>query len=721
MGKHILRLSIGFGLILILQFISCNKNDVNSPFTANMDSSTAAILNDPQTIRDNVNQIVLVPRVPTDEVWNLISGAIKENELKGTRFLIPIKGKSGLYPYFMNLNNYPDHHVVLGAFFARDFPNITYDSYVTMAIEPAQRVFYSGNITERTDRNGNRIFCFTIWHHVSDPAKTISRAEVEGVYAALKSLFTVGELQFDPFSKNQRDSMKNWGNTSVPIYNQDELINGYEAYTATEAYGTLKFLHLNTFDKGIISSSVDYREIIVIDSAPFDIIPVVSGIVTGTRQGELSHLNVRLANRHIANCHISDPFNSLKKWENRLVHLVLKKDTWEIENASQADAKNWWNRLKPEKADIPPADRDFDILTDISSIPVSGAAERSQSTRRFGSKATQLAILYNMIGNHYKMSGFAIPTAWYFDFMKNNGWNITLGNMNGFHSFEETINFWLTDDKFQNDIAYRAQRLKQMRESMIACRLDPALLSLLDKRISDVFGNHNIMLRMRSSSNAEDSIFFSGAGLYESKTACIADDLDTDEIGPSRGDPAEKNEKPIAAALIEVWASLWNTQAFEERSWYSINHRDAGMAILVNARVKDEKVNMVIFTGNPGMEDNRFLFNAQEGDVDTVRSFGGIYPEKTFVTVAQGEVTKIERVSFSNTGTYDLYLVSKEQIRDISSLLWKVARDYPVDFKIPDGYSLLWDTEWKITTDNRIIVKQIRPFLRANGKLTGQY
>ena len=54
--------------------------------------------------------------------------------------------------------------------------------------------------------------------------------------------------------------------------------------------------------------------------------------------------------------------------------------------------------------------------------------------------------------------------------------------------------------------------------------------------------------RFRSSTNAEDLENFNGAGLYDSKAA-------------------KKNHKTktIDAAIKEVWASLWNFRAFNER------------------------------------------------------------------------------------------------------------------------------------------------------------
>ena len=50
-------------------------------------------------------------------------------------------------------------------------------------------------------------------------------------------------------------------------------------------------------------------------------------------------------------------------------------------------------------------------------------------------------------------------------------------------------------------------------------------------------------IRFRSSTNVEDSNQFTGAGLYESFSGCLADDLDGDSDGPCLCDADEDNER----------------------------------------------------------------------------------------------------------------------------------------------------------------------------------
>jgi hypothetical protein len=94
-------------------------------------------------------------------------------------------------------------------------------------------------------------------------------------------------------------------------------------------------------------------------------------------------------------------------------------------------------------------------------------------------------------------------------------------------------------------------------------------------------------IRFRSSTNVEDSESFSGAGLYDSYSGCLEDDLDGDTGGPSRCDPTESKERGVFRAMRKVYASFYNENAFLERLRHGVNEAEVGMAILVHFSVPD--------------------------------------------------------------------------------------------------------------------------------------
>jgi phosphoenolpyruvate synthase/pyruvate phosphate dikinase len=235
----------------------------------------------------------------------------------------------------------------------------------------------------------------------------------------------------------------------------------------------------------------------------------------------------------------------------------------------------------------------------------------------------------------------------------------------------------------------------------------------LSADIRAAFGSDTRMLRFRSSSNAEDALEFSGAGLYDSFSGCLADDLDGDKTGPSACDASEPSEHTVARALVRVWASLWNAEAYDEREWYGIDHERAAMAVLVDPRATGELANIVAFSGNPtAKSDDRYLVDAQAGELAVVLPEPGVFPEENLLTMTNGEVSAIDRARASSQVTAGTWVLQDAQLQQIGSLLWQIVQVYPVDGKVPSGASVILDTEWKILADGSLVVKQVRPFLR---------
>jgi hypothetical protein len=138
------------------------------------------------------------------------------------------------------------------------------------------------------------------------------------------------------------------------------------------------------------------------------------------------------------------------------------------------------------------------------------------------------------------------------------------------------------------------------------------------------------------------------------------------------------------------------------------------MGILVNTRSKGELANVVAFTGNPtAAGDNRFLVNAQAGELDVVAAEPGVFPEKDLLIMSgAGDVVGIERVTGSSELPEGEYVLSDAELEDLGVTLWSIEQDFPIDATVPEGGDLLLDTEWKVKSDGQLIIKQVRPFLR---------
>ena len=333
--------------------------------------------------------------------------------------------------------------------------------------------------------------------------------------------------------------------------------------------------------------------------------------------------------------------------------------------------------------------------------------------RAFAAKGRNLAALYQRIDPAWQLPGFLVPFHYYHQFITTETWQVDLGDGPEVLTFAAAIDRLLADPQFRGDPSLRRDRLGQLHDAMRDADCDPAFIVALKNQLLTTFGGPAVMARFRSSSNAEDAPGFSGAGLYESTNACLADDQDPDKSGPSRCDPAEPEERGLCRAVKKVWASLWLVRAYEEREWYGIDHAQAAMGILVDLRLGDERANMVVFTGDPNLPgDHRFLVNAQTGDLEVVSPEPGTWPETTRLTLSAGAVTEIDRVRGSSELPDGQHVLSDAQLQQLGAELAHIADIFPIDDPPPADTELLLDTEWKLRPDDTLLIKQIRPYLR---------
>lgn len=96
-------------------------------------------------------------------------------------------------------------------------------------------------------------------------------------------------------------------------------------------------------------------------------------------------------------------------------------------------------------------------------------------------------------------------------------------------------------------------------------------------------------IRFRSSTNVEDSENFTGAGLYDSYSGCLLDDMDGDTSGPCQCDPAESKERGVFRAIQKVYASFYNDDAYLERLMHRVDETQVAMGVLVHHSFPDEE------------------------------------------------------------------------------------------------------------------------------------
>ncbi len=654
---------------------------------------------------------VCVHSVPDEETYELVTiPSTSIDQLQAGKYLVPAVDEARLPPLWMVVETYALHYDLLVEAFPDGFAGLTTTAYYDLILYPDTREFYAGGHAVYIDSEGF-FYGFTVWDDPADASSTVTMDDVGAAWQQLQERFAIGELYWVPGTQNQIEAAQDWDHAPFPIRGLEEVT--YEVYNPGLAYGYLTLYTLEELSEATESAAYNYQNFLALSEAPTDLERVVSGFVTGTRQGDLSHLNVRSLARGTPNCYLAEVHEELADWDGELVLFECGEDSWSVAQASLEDAEAWWAELRPDPVEVCEPDTSVTDMPGLLSLDTSSAEARATAKCRYGAKGSNLAALYQRIPTDYQLDGFLLPFAWYDAFMRANTWQVDLGGWEAEHSFADTITAWHADADFVSDASLRRERLEALRAAMQAAPHDSALIEALGERIEAVFGSSEVMVRFRSSGNAEDGLYFNGAGLYESTSACLADSLDDDDDGPSLCDPDKDEEETLEEALGIVWSSLWKMSAWDERDWYGIDHSAVAMGVLVNTRSEGEAANAVAFTGNPtAASDGRYLVNALVGEIEVVSSESGVTPERVLLTVEDGEVTEILRVEPSSEVMSGQNVLSDAVLEDMGALLYAITEDYPNDHDVPEGSTLLWDTEWKRLNDGRLIIKQVRPYLR---------
>ncbi len=348
----------------------------------------------------------------------------------------------------------------------------------------------------------------------------------------------------------------------VPTISTEEIYEGqnYQALNLAENYGYLRKLPVSALEETYLNR----RDIVLLDGIPNDV-SVVAGIITTEFQTPLSHINVLSHNRRTPNMALRDGWTNpkLDSLLDQLVYLRVETDSFTIRRATLAEANAFWSLTEPSDTIVLAKNTDVQGLVELRDADYSYVSIIGGKAANF---AEMMKVEFNGLPIPVPEDPFAIPFYYYDQHLQQAG-------------LDDYIVEMLSDEAFNNDASVRQARLKDLQERIKARPIATELVALVRQRIRNFADFQSI--RFRSSTNAEDLEFFNGAGLYNSHSA-------------KRDHPT----KTIERAIKKVWASLWNWRAFEERSYYKIDHLSAAMGILVHRSFPDEDANGVVSTKN---------------------------------------------------------------------------------------------------------------------------
>ncbi|HEX3850542.1 MAG TPA: PEP/pyruvate-binding domain-containing protein, partial [Polyangiaceae bacterium] len=388
-----------------------------------------------------------------------------------------------------------------------------------------------------------------VWALEFAPYDTATAAMMETLFRSVKSHAFFGPgLKLHPTSDAISAEAANLPK-DIPIVTTDQLYDGidYPPLVLSTGVGRLRFETIATIDEAAIS----YTDIVVIDDAPNDI-PVVEGLISQDFQTPLSHVNVLSANRKTPNMGLRDALSNttLRSLENKLVQLTVGATDWDVHEVSDDDAQAFWDAHKPDPVTLPTVDTtasDLKNIEDVTPEPAAGGSLRDAiktAVLTYGGKAAHYSILARTDDVPIEKA-FAIPVYWYYEFMKRNGLFAELDAMTA-------------DPSFQSDSEVRFQKLADFQTDVMAGTVSPDLQDAVMAKIAKEYPNH--VMRFRTSTNSEDLDGFPCAGCYDSQ----------------KGDPA-KGPDDVMSAIKYTYSTVWKFRTFEERSYYSVDHKSVGM------------------------------------------------------------------------------------------------------------------------------------------------
>jgi hypothetical protein len=415
------------------------------------------------------------------------------------------------------------------------------------------------------------------------------------------------------------------------------------------------------------------RDVVIFRALPNDLARV-GGVISETPQTPLSHVNLKAKQNDTPNAFIkgASAHPRVAPLLGTLVRYTVGPDDFTLAPATQAEADAWLERLRPPRPQVPPRDLRSRRFADLDQLGHADAAS-------YGAKAANVAELRRFLPTGMVPDGYAVPFSAYHTFMRANG-------------FYDAAARLLADPAVRADAALREERLADFRRTLKRAPVPPRLagqLAALHARFPVGTG-----IRCRSSTNNEDVEGFNGAGLYDSYTQ-------------------RPDEGALAETVKQVWASLWNFRAVEEREFHRIDHLRAAMGVLLHPNYDDEAANGVAVTRNiydpawPG-----FYINVQVGESLVTNPDPDATPDELLVSAigphGEYETQYIGRSSLAPGGAT---VLTPAQVAELADALARVQRHFARAYGKEADPAFAMDVEFKINVAGRLVLKQARPWV----------
>lgn len=470
---------------------------------------------------------------------------------------------------------------------------------------------------------------------------------------------------------------------TVPIVSPNAPYVGltYQPLNPAIGFGTLTFVPAHELETAELGPNV----IVVTDDVPNES-AFMGGLITEAFQTPLAHVNVLAQGRGTPNMALRDARTNarLAPLFGKLVRLEVKTTDFALREATGAEADEYWRSRTPTGPKLVP-ERDLALRGVIPLTDVDYSAVPS-----IGSKAAGIAELYRVraVGPYCPAStvplyvpphAFAVPFAHYVDHFRASG-------------AEELLAELEADPQFRADPAAHADGLARVRKLVLDHPVDPELLAEMVRTVTEQLGRKK--LRLRSSSNTEDLPTFNGAGLHTSASADVAGEVLALDDG-----------------LRTVWASLWNTRAYDEREFGHVEQSQAAMAVLVHEAWKEEAQGVGISRNAlHATRDSQYYINAQVGEASVTNPAPGVTSDELVYTPPPRPPAVDYQARSSLSRGRDV--LTFPEIESLGCALDSIHRHFrPLIDPQAENSLFAIQIEWKLVGAARaLLVKQARPY-----------
>jgi pyruvate, water dikinase len=427
-----------------------------------------------------------------------------------------------------------------------------------------------------TQSQYNGLWTFSFWE-----GDTIQAKDIRRTYKRLQQTFKVAPLVFRPDSSAQEKVAKQLKSYKIATINNNQIYKSlpYQAFNNGRAIGKLVIVPPTTRVENL---SLNEDDIVLLQSSYPDISPI-SGVITTKFSTPLSHVNLRAGAWGIPNATIKNAVNELANFDGKLVFYEVTEAGYTIREATAEEiAQHAKAKAEKTKVTMPEADLNTTALLPLNQIKATDAT-------KYGAKTANLG---EMMGAKMPMSveggfgvplnipdGFGIPFSYY------------LAHINQ-HKIDEKIAAMLRNPRFTQEAAWRKKTLEDLRQAIVNAPIAPDEFKKITAQWRSQLGGKGVFVR--SSTNAEDLKGFNGAGLYDTV-------------------PNVKDQAALEAAIKQVWASVWNLRAVEERSYFGIPHDQVYPAVLIQTAVNAAAAGVLLTTDIWGHQADTYTINAKWG------------------------------------------------------------------------------------------------------------